>query len=123
MLNKDLIFKVKIKNINVEWNTSPRFNRVSLKELGIRTNIDNEVVNYSVTALTSRWGCITTIYPKDYTEKKRSFGLLSVKQRNDVNNSIYVTEEENDGSAYEVYYLATKNWVNAQIEGAINASY
>ena len=131
MLHPILLMSAKVPNdleiyptFNVEQNTSPTFYRVGLKELGIRANIDNEYVRYSLTALTSRWGWNITIYPKDSTEKQRTFGLFTKKQQNDVNNSVYVREAEIDGlGSYKLYYIATQNWVNEQISGAIATSY
>lgn len=83
---------------------------------------DNEEVDYSTTILASRWGWHTTIYPKDSTETQRTFGLFSVKQRNDVHNSVYVRDAKSNDS-YEIHYIATQEWVNLQIQGAITASY
>ena len=97
-------FVVVKSTFNVEQNTSPTFNRVGVDVLHINAQIDNEVVNYSVTALTSRWGWFTTIYPKDSTEKVRAFGLFTVKQQNDVNNSLYIDEIGNEGDIYTYKY-------------------
>ena len=54
----------------------------------------------------------------------RSFCVLSAEQNSDVNYSVYLYEQmSGKPGPIERHYIATQDWVNTQISGAISASY
>ena len=112
MLNKDLIFKVKIKNINVEYNTVPSTNKgiiyVTSNDPSIYGAVKTEI-NQSV-AITAAMNS-----PSTYTSL-----MVSATDDLAVSATLY-RYTENVGSISKT--IATRDYVVSQIQGAINASY
>lgn len=52
----------------------------------------------------------------------RMLSLFDSERTTDPNNSVRITERDENGNDTE-YILATRNYVNQQITGAINTSY
>ena len=124
MLRPILLTSAKVPNdleiyptFNVEQNTQVRFKEVELRK-------DNAVGINWVSTTGNEWGWDTYIFPSDTTNYSyREFAIRSQEQESDFNRSILLIERKLESNLYEVHYIATQDWVNEQISGAIAASY
>lgn len=112
MLNKNLIFRIKIKNINVEYNVLPSTN----KNVIYINNNNQNIYGYIATEINQRVAFSAALHsPYSYTSL-----MISATDDLDVSATLYRYTENAGGISKNI---ATRDYVVSQIQGAINASY
>ena len=119
MLNKDLIFRVKIKNINVDYNNTAKTDI----EIGIVYFTPNTSKEYTKPAeIIYSYNGLNLVTFNIGKNGYRMLSLYDSERETDPTNSVRITERDENGND-AVYILATQSYVNQQITGAINTSY
>lgn len=112
MLNKNLIFKLKLRNINVEYNTLPSTNKTA-----IYVNNNDQNIYGGVTTEINQSVAVTAAIRSPYT-----YTSVLVSAIDDLDKSVVIYRYTEDaGSIFKT--IATRDYVVSQIQGAINASY
>ena len=119
MFNKDLIFRVKIKNINVEYISIGTHNKVIqaqkfYADIEFIANKDSTTVSLA----TLNYGGYLTWYPKGMDVENAYYGIA-------IRKDAVALVHFNGGNPEENYSLnlATEQFVNNKIIGAINSNY
>ena len=114
MLNKDLIFKVKIKNINVDYISK---NSLIIDSLGVSHSEFNFYYDWDKKYRHSIWAASNYI-GFDFYDKTLSKNTTSLLLRNNV---LYLVDRTSGNNNWQI--MATKNYVDSQIVNTISASY
>ena len=119
MLNKDLIFKVKLRNINVGYTFADNEGR-AIQGLDFyasnKFSVTANSTSFELTTLS--YGGYLAWYPKGREAGNVYYGIIIQKDN-------VVLAHFNEGNPEENYTLslATEQFVNNKITGAINSNY
>ena len=119
MLNKNLIFRTKIKNINVDYNDIAK-TTIKIEEVYFTPNTSKEYTKPAKIIYSYNMLNLVT-----FNIGKNGYRMLSLydsERTTDPTDSVRITERDENGKD-AVYILATRSYVNQQITGAINTSY